>query len=61
MNSGVVQDFQRQDMLNLTADLLEFRRMQGFPVDFVVEIYSGRLDTGVTGVLTGTIAFRAER
>lgn len=51
MSSGLVQDFQRQEMLNLTADLLEFRRMQGFPVEFVVEIYSGRLDTGVTAHL----------
>lgn len=49
MNSGVVPDFRRQDMPDLTADLLEFRRMQGSSVDCVVQIYLRKLDTRDTG------------
>ena len=29
INSGLVQDFQRQDIPDSTADLLEFRRIKG--------------------------------
>lgn len=61
VNSGIVQDFQRQDMPGLTADLLDFRRLQGSPMDCVVQIYSGGLDTRNTGGLTGMFAFRARR
>ncbi|KAH7413837.1 hypothetical protein DE146DRAFT_8808 [Phaeosphaeria sp. MPI-PUGE-AT-0046c] len=61
MSSGVIQDFQLQDMQNLTDDLLTFRDMQGSPVDFTVSIYSGRLDTNDVGGLLGTFVFRAGR
>jgi hypothetical protein len=61
MNSGVVPDFQRQDMPDLTADLLEFRRIQGSPADCVVQICLKQLDTGDTGRFTGTFVFRAGR
>jgi hypothetical protein len=43
-----------QDMPDSTADLLEFRRMQGSPVDCVVQTGYG----GYRGLM-GTFAFRA--
>lgn len=57
MNSGVMQDFQRQDMPDLAEDLLEFRRMQGPPVDCVDQIYLGNWIRGIQGGLRGRLRF----
>lgn len=60
MNSGLVQDFQRQDMPDLTADFLEFRRMRGLRWIVLSRFIQ---ETGYGGYrgLTGTFAFRAGR
>jgi hypothetical protein len=54
MNSGVVQDFRRQDMPDLTAYLLEFSRMQGSPVccpDSFRKLDTGEYRGGLRGCL----------
>jgi hypothetical protein len=56
MDRGVAQDFQPWEMYDLTTDLLEFRDRQRSPVNFLVALYSGRVD-GDNGFL-GTFEFR---
>jgi hypothetical protein len=56
MTSGVIQDFQDQDMLSLTRELFTFRNEQLFHISFIVSIYSGRI--GNTGQILATFGFR---
>ncbi|KAJ3534357.1 hypothetical protein NMY22_g6962 [Coprinellus aureogranulatus] len=44
MNQGVIQDIHPIDVENLTNALFDFRDAQGDPVNFLVSIYTGRID-----------------
>ncbi|OAL06696.1 hypothetical protein IQ06DRAFT_2735 [Phaeosphaeriaceae sp. SRC1lsM3a] len=62
MVSGVIQDFQPQDMEDITRDLFTFRDQQRSPVNFIVQIFSGRLDLpDIPGGLLATFNFNGER
>jgi hypothetical protein len=56
MTSGVIQDFQDQDMASLTRDLFYFRNQQRSPINFIVSVYSGRI--GNVGGILATFGFR---
>ncbi|KAH7401931.1 hypothetical protein DE146DRAFT_754538 [Phaeosphaeria sp. MPI-PUGE-AT-0046c] len=62
MTNGVIQDFQDRDMEGLVTDFFTFRDMQRSPANFVVQIFSGRLDLpDVPGGLLATFTFWGER
>lgn len=44
MNQGVIQDIHPIDIENLTNGLFAFRDAQNDPVNFLVSIYTGRVD-----------------
>lgn len=56
MSSGVIQDFQRQDMRVLLGDNFNFRVAQRFPIKFIVSTYPARLDN--SGGLLGAFSWR---
>jgi hypothetical protein len=55
MTSGVIQDFQDQDMPSLTRNLFIFRNEHCFHISFIVSIYPGRI--GNTGKFLATLGF----
>ncbi|KAK4498635.1 hypothetical protein PRZ48_009145 [Zasmidium cellare] len=44
MEQGVIQDIQPQDMESLTDSLMTFRDQQRAPINFLVSLYTGRVD-----------------
>lgn len=44
MQQGVIQDIQPQDMESLTESLMTFRDQQRSPINFLVSLYTGRVD-----------------
>ncbi|KAF6753869.1 hypothetical protein DFP72DRAFT_848798 [Ephemerocybe angulata] len=44
MNQGVIHDISPVDIENLTNSLFDFRDRQGDPLNFLVSIYTGRID-----------------
>ncbi|KAF6745797.1 hypothetical protein DFP72DRAFT_855982 [Ephemerocybe angulata] len=44
MNQGVIHDISPVDIENLTNSLFDFRDRQGDPLNFLVSIYTGRVD-----------------
>ncbi|KAF6751829.1 hypothetical protein DFP72DRAFT_850344 [Ephemerocybe angulata] len=44
MNQGVIHDISPVDIENLTNSLFDFRDRQGDPLNFLVSVYTGRVD-----------------
>ncbi|KAF6746963.1 hypothetical protein DFP72DRAFT_1075780 [Ephemerocybe angulata] len=51
MNQGVIQDIHPVDIENLTNNLFQFRNRETNPVNFIVGLYTGRIDHPDAGLI----------